>query len=149
MKTCPKCRTSKSTDDFHRHAGTKDGLQSRCKECQKADTYAWRARNPEAVKAVQAKSYARRGRHTQRHRLYGLSREDYESAVSAQSGVCAICHLPPDREVLDVDHDHTTGMFRGLLCRACNTALGKFKDSQVLLALAIAYLDRAEAARPD
>lgn len=39
-----------------------------------------------------------------------------------------------------MDHDHTTGKIRGLLCFGCNTGLGKFKDSIVILNKAINYL---------
>lgn len=148
MKVCTKCGVEKPIDEFHRRARAKDGRQTRCKLCQRADTYAWRDQNPDRYRAIAARSYARVGQHRQRERLYGLSQANFEAAVRAQAGVCAICQDPPDRDVLDVDHDHLTGQIRGLLCRACNTALGKFRDSPELLATAIAYLDRADSARP-
>lgn len=67
---------------------------------------------------------------------YGLTRAQYDEM--AEKG-CAICGgQPSDR--LYVDHDHKTGMVRGLLCHQCNSGLGMFKDDKSLLAKAIEYL---------
>lgn len=62
---------------------------------------------------------------------------------------CEICEQLTDfhrvsgvtKTKLCIDHDHTTGEFRGLLCWTCNVGLGKFKDSTDLLARAINYLE--------
>jgi hypothetical protein len=70
---------------------------------------------------------------------YGLSERDYDAMLTRQNGLCAICKdwmVEPN-----VDHCHTTGKVRGLLCSSCNIGLGNFKDSQRLLAQAIVYLD--------
>jgi len=68
--------------------------------------------------------------------------------LAAQEGACAICKVtaPGGQGTFHVDHDHKTGAIRGLLCHHCNTALGKFKDSPILLETAIAYLAKAEEA---
>ena len=64
-------------------------------------------------------------------------------------GGCAICGARQglggrnDRR-LAVDHNHTTGKVRGLLCDSCNHGLGKFKDDKRLLKIAIAYLEYFE-----
>ncbi len=71
---------------------------------------------------------------------YGLTLEDYHQRYSEQNGQCLICESP--QELLDVDHDHTTGKVRGLLCNQCNTALGLLKDSPDVLLKAVAYLRR-------
>ena len=54
-------------------------------------------------------------------------------------GPCEICgqHAEP----LCLDHCHATGAFRGWLCRKCNAGLGHFRDSAVLVRLALAYLE--------
>ena len=68
---------------------------------------------------------------------YGLSEEDYQDLFEKQDGKCAICSEPGK---LGVDHNHTTGQIRGLLCRQCNTAIGSLKESQDLLDSAKGYL---------
>lgn len=65
---------------------------------------------------------------------------------TAQNGRCLICGEGSRR--LEIDHCHTTGRVRGLLCIYCNTGLGRFKDNPALLARAIAYLtDHSSAAK--
>ncbi len=56
---------------------------------------------------------------------------------------CAICRQKQNgsREWLCVDHDHTTGVIRGLLCDPCNKALGLFADDPIRLQAAKEYLD--------
>lgn len=74
-------------------------------------------------------------------KTYGISLEDYQSILSVQGGVCAICKkTPSDNISLHVDHDHKTGFIRGLLCYQCNDGLGNFKDNKELLEKAIRYL---------
>lgn len=80
-------------------------------------------------------------RRTMLRAKYGLSMEEYAALLERQHGVCAICGQPPNEGgVLHVDHDHTTGVVRGLLCPPCNTGLGNFRDDQRLLRRAIRYL---------
>lgn len=78
---------------------------------------------------------------------YDITPEQYDEMLAAQGGVCAICKQPetlvdpkkgPRR--LAVDHNHTTGANRGLLCANCNNGLGRFDDSVERLLSAVAYL---------
>lgn len=75
---------------------------------------------------------------------FGL--RDLRAMAEAQGHKCAICEQPETEmrngivRHLSVDHDHKTGAIRALLCTACNTGLGKFKDDPEILAKAIAYL---------
>lgn len=80
-------------------------------------------------------------------RNYGISLEEYNQLLEKQHNVCAICHLPEKAKnnqgeirQLAVDHCHTTGKVRGLLCHSCNVLLGKAYDNVVILANAIEYL---------
>lgn len=79
-------------------------------------------------------------------RLYGMTMDDYKGRLESQGGVCAICKGPGFKMkdhhnlLLVVDHCHTTGKVRGLLCHNCNRALGLFKDSKGSLGAAIEYL---------
>lgn len=71
---------------------------------------------------------------------YGLSIADYDVLAEKQNGVCAICG-EPDKQRLAVDHNHETGVVRGLLCRLCNLGLGHFKDRPGVLTKAAKYLE--------
>ena len=75
---------------------------------------------------------------------YGITADDYDRMATEQSGLCAICGSGPVRgfKHLDVDHCHTTGRVRGLLCNDCNQGLGRFKDNPLLIQRALAYLSR-------
>lgn len=62
-------------------------------------------------------------------RLYGITPEIYRALEIAQQGECAMCGTLPTRARLGVDHNHSTGAVRGLLCRACNTMVGYLEGS--------------------
>lgn len=79
-------------------------------------------------------------------RRYGLTPEQYAAANDNQGGVCAICRRPcARRSRLSVDHDHSTGVVRGLLCDSCNLGIGKFDDDPDLLKSAMEYLTMHKA----
>lgn len=84
-----------------------------------------------------------------RKRKYGVTQEIYLALLESQNGACAICKKPEtvkrNGEILPlcIDHDHDTKAVRGLLCRACNSALGHFDDSISNLSSAIDYLKRS------
>lgn len=61
--------------------------------------------------------------------------------LDEQNGVCAICKFKP-KTVFHVDHCHSTGKVRGLLCINCNMALGLLKDNKMFLSQAIDYLSK-------
>jgi hypothetical protein len=84
----------------------------------------------------------RRARNAQLKRNFGISVEEYDKLLKKQNDKCAICEAISCKSGnrFAVDHDHKTGLVRGLLCFACNTSLGKFNDSQELLYKAISYL---------
>lgn len=70
---------------------------------------------------------------------YGITPADYEAMFLAQGGRCAICREPA-RRTLNVDHDHSTGMVRALLCHGCNTGIGHFGEDVIVLQAALDYL---------
>ncbi len=76
-------------------------------------------------------------------KTYGITLEDFDRILESQGGVCAICKRSAEEtgsENLHVDHDHTTGVVRGLLCRSCNRGIGYLADSPERLRSAVAYL---------
>lgn len=99
-----------------------------------------RENNPEKAKAIAREKMLRRGK-IQHGWEKALSVEEYDSMLQIQGGVCAICEAPPKPERrLAVDHCHSTGKIRGLLCTACNLTLGRFKDDAGRFEAAAEYL---------
>ena len=97
-----------------------------------------RERRKDAAFLEKWKEYIRRDRLI---RDYGITLEEYAMLFLEQDGVCAICLQPERRERnLCVDHDHETGLVRGLLCNKCNKALGGFDDRVDLIEAALQYL---------
>lgn len=119
-----------------------------CRNCASQQRVEWRRKNRDADNAK------RRLRHKpdvmRRYNLkrFGLTPEQYQAIHGAQNGLCAICAKPERRLMrerptsLAVDHDHETGRVRGLLCAACNTAIGQLQDNSEIAAKAAAYLKR-------
>ena len=94
------------------------------------------------------RTYPERQRSAQYLRNFGISLEQYEEMLRRQDSVCAICSgVNANGRRLSVDHHHTTGVVRALLCFACNVAIGHMRDDPDLLRLAAAYLTdwRAES----
>lgn len=80
---------------------------------------------------------------------YGVNMQHVQTLLAAQGGKCAICGTTEHGgKNWHLDHDHTTGVTRGALCKACNMALGFFKDSSTLLEAAAAYLKSYKGALP-
>jgi len=74
--------------------------------------------------------------------MYGLTLEQYNQMLIDQGGGCAICGKSPKPDkVLFVDHNHSTGKIRGLLCAGCNNGLGFLGDTSDGLRRAIQYLE--------
>lgn len=111
----------------------------RCKEKNKekykktADEY--RKNNPEKVK--------RSGKNSHLKRQYGITLLQYEEMIKLQENKCSICDKISNSS-LHIDHNHSTGKVRELLCTNCNTGLGQFKDNIEFLESAIKYLVKHE-----
>jgi hypothetical protein len=114
-KWCPGCETIKPHSEWHRNKRTHDGLVNHCKTCRKAEG---RAHNLKSK--------------------YGLTVDQLEQMLAGQVGVCPICLSAKPQHV---DHDHKTGKVRGVLCFACNAALGQFKDRPDAMRRAAAYVE--------
>lgn len=71
-------------------------------------------------------------------RSYGITPEAYDAMLISQDGACAICRTVVDRP--HIDHNHASGVVRGLLCIQCNVGLGQFRDDATLLTAAISYV---------
>jgi hypothetical protein len=100
---------------------------------------AWNAANPEKVRQ---KNWRR-----DLKRTYGLTVAEWQAMLEAQDGRCAVCRTdtPGGRGLFHVDHCHTTGRIRALLCHACNVVLGLVADDPVRLRALAAYVEQHAA----
>jgi hypothetical protein len=152
-KICKTCKSEKPIQEFHitQKAGykgtdgyvrTKTLYKTSCKVCEREKqlqkyhnlpTEKQRKRrsnntsnNPEYRKAYKLKN------------KYGLTTEEFSAMVLNQDNKCKICgdEMSPPQ----VDHNHSTGKVRSLLCRACNTSLGLLREDPQILRNMISYI---------
>lgn len=141
-KSCGGCNQLLPLGEFHKNAKSKDGHSGRCKKCVKAYgashyaanrerklalSNAWRRNNPDRFMTAYLK------------RNYNITLADFNQIFEAQGKCCAICKAT-DAPKWAVDHCHSSGTVRGILCNACNLGLGQFSDSPERLASAQTYL---------
>lgn len=121
-----------------------------CKTCRSEYASVYYKNNPEAFAERQRRAHKRTPDRRREQRLkaqYNITPEQYEQMFESQGGGCAICHRPPTNYRLNIDHDHKTGLIRGLLCWACNRALGGFKDDAERLNKAAEYINSPPACK--
>ena len=156
LLTCKNCKQSKPVEEFGLDRSRKTGRHPYCKVCRRAHSVKRYAENPEPTREAQRGRYAANTetmREAQRWRTlkyqYGLTRDDWNRMYESQEGKCGICRKDlPDkintrgemRNSACVDHDHETGVVRGILCHDCNLGIGYLKHDEDLLRAAIAYL---------
>ncbi len=154
MKTCTKCGWQLPFNCYYPRASNKDGLRQPCKQCtaQELKAYRLRPENREKKRQWSSEYYRREGirerslaaskkRRRKDHLKYtfGITEDDIDRLAVRQGRRCAICYLPFQKTPA-LDHDHTTGQIRGLLCGSCNLGLGMFKDDPCRLDRAVYYL---------
>jgi hypothetical protein len=113
-KYCPTCQLVLPLSLWNRNRASRDGYVTDCKSCRSA-----------------------RQRVDYLMKKYGLTPEDFGAMMKAQGGMCAICKTAPGAHI---DHDHSTGKIRGILCINCNQGIGKLLDDIATLESAIQYL---------
>jgi hypothetical protein len=143
-KVCPKCNIEKPSSDFHKERANKDGLHYMCKLCNSERSKKRYRENREKINRYHKewtkdnKDIIRNGSY---QRLYGISLDDYNEMLEEQNNSCYICE-DDSQSPLFVDHCHSNGKVRGLLCKKCNSALSFFKEDPRILERAIDYLRR-------
>lgn len=165
MKICSRCGLPKDLKEFCKHRSRKDGHSGICRGCSKIVKAEYRSKNPDKIKAYSSRYYSahkdrenakarvyrkanpERFKAYEREQHYGLRDAEFKRLLEAQSNSCAVCEFVfttegSKEEAANVDHCHTTGEVRGLLCAKCNKAIGLFKDSPVLLERAAEYLQK-------
>ena len=112
-----------------------DGTLHTCKVCKNAEQRDYRAANPEKFPTVFRSKSVRWADHLWYE--YRITPEEYQALINMQGGGCYLCGSP---DHLCVDHCHETEEIRGILCKSCNSAIGKLGDNEAGLLRAIAYL---------
>jgi hypothetical protein len=145
---CGGCKVDKQSSDFYKDSTKPSGLTSYCKPCSKAKRSFTYLINKDKEKE-QMKTYHSKNKHKAKDKYlqvsYGITLEDFQSLSEEQNHSCWICNTEVSKlkRGLFVDHCHTTGKVRGLLCHPCNTLLGMAKDNVDILNKAIQYLQKA------
>ncbi|WP_081788657.1 endonuclease VII domain-containing protein [Candidatus Blastococcus massiliensis] len=123
-KWCPDCDAVLRIEEFARNVASKSGYGSYCKPCH----------NARGKRALEKVGGARTYHLTRR---YGITAAEADHILRTQDGLCAICRSAPANHV---DHDHSTGAVRALLCFNCNGGLGQFRDDPDVLRAAAEYV---------
>lgn len=119
-RNCYVCQVQKPLDEFREYNDNVRGRVRRSSECSSCA--------------------ADRRRASRLRSQFNISVEEYDQILDAQGGVCAVCKKPPTTKRLAVDHDHATGLIRGLVCWWCNKLIGAANDDAERLRSASDYL---------
>ena len=138
FKVCKRCGVLKGRDSFEKTC--RGGRRGMCKECYGRFRYQVRKSNPEWYERKLILDNLKNRKRYWVHLLakYGITLEDYQALWDNQSGACAICGRSDIK--MQLDHDHSNGRVRGLLCHLCNRAIGILEKPQ-WKAKAEAYLE--------
>lgn len=151
MKKCSICKVEKETSEFRFQNKDTGKLMSACKECSSQRDKKKRQENPEEIHKKDREQYQKakahrveyareyRRKYPERTRAtnwkvkYGITPEEFYNKLADQDNKCYICKRDMNdySRIFSVDHCHTTGKIRGLLCDPCNYGLGfyeKYKD---------------------
>ena len=112
--------------DYHAEEANKKRAQERLKYRRKS----------------QEPGYADKRRNWMLTQKYGLTLVQYAQMLADQNGGCAICTRKPGARPLHVDHCHTTGAVRGLLCHQCNWYLGTLEGGPKVFTNLLTYMEK-------
>lgn len=158
MKYCSKCQTEKTLDFFFKDKSRKDGYALICKVCRLAHLKIKRETDAEFHKKCKERSAAYRKRFPEQTRnsirnatlklKYGITSLQYNEMFSAQGNCCKVCKRTESKGygTFHVDHCHTTGKIRGILCQPCNVTLGKMEESPEKLRALANYIETHKGA---
>ncbi len=140
-KRCSKCRKVYPTSEYSLFHHKIYGRRYRVSWCRKCQAKSRKARYAtEAGKAAIQSSQLRQ--------KYGITLAEYDTMLTVQNGLCAICGKPETATrkgailKLSIDHSHSSGAIRSLLCNCCNSGIAFFKENPDLLQAAIDYLKK-------
>lgn len=120
---CKKC-IGAYQKEYYRKNGRRRGLPTDASRASHRDQMTrWRRRSPERQRESSLNGHARKNGYA----LVRIKDGDIAKLMSIQDGRCAICRRSFDSLAHAVDHDHETGVVRGLLCLSCNGRLGFYE----------------------
>lgn len=115
-----------------------------CKTCSYKRVKSYREKNREDYLGKRKQYSKKRKRENRCFNLrnnYGISADEWDEKFLSQGSCCDICGTQEAPSMgWHTDHNHETGLLRGILCYSCNVGLGNFKDSLEILAAAQQYL---------
>lgn len=140
LKQCNKCGETKPIVDFQLRTDT-GSRRGDCRQCRSADNLKRYHTKPSTRESHRIASR----RHAVRTK-YGLDEAAYEDLLCYSDGKCFVCGaVPPKGRYHHIDHDHITGVVRGLLCHGCNVSLGHTKEDPEILRKLANYLEEHNA----
>jgi len=151
----------KSEFDFSKNKSRPDGLAFYCRKCRseysqipehksKKSEYGkmWTRKNKDRLNRLRrekAKSSIDFEKNRQLIKTYGITLADKKDMMTSQNGACAICGEEfRNGKDTHIDHNHSTGRVRGVLCSRCNFALGLIKDNKDIALNMADYLSTDE-----
>jgi hypothetical protein len=140
-KSCSKCKLDLPVAEFYPHRRMKRGYQSHCRTC----TRAWHKARPEYVKEKNRLFYEQNPTYRRDYRLktkYGIEFSAVLAFLAKQKNRCAGCGREFGELKMCVDHCHSTGKVRGLLCDCCNRALGMMREDPKAIRKLASYIVR-------
>ena len=144
FRKCNHCgmeaHDEESLELFEAHPNGKYGRANKCKQC--SSRISSERQKPLRKGGTKFKEHQKHIKNQTLQKAYGITLDDYNEMYSQQEGKCAICDRHSDEfaKGLCVDHCHSSGKVRGLLCGNCNTALGSYNDDIDVMYKAIQYL---------
>lgn len=138
VRVCNECDIEKGLQFFARARLYPMGRELRCKECKNK----WaKSRRPERRRKPPIQPTARDYR---RLKFLGVTANQFRDLYDLQNGLCGVCNEKMGYLAKEtcIDHDHKTGLVRGILCQRCNLGLGHMRDNVGLLCSAIMYLEK-------
>lgn len=143
-KRCWKCKQIKPITAFYKNRAQLCGRSAECKECNRKSVKEYHQKNKDARLTKMAEYRCKNRTKIKERKLiakYGLTFADKKRMLEHQNYKCLIGLEKISLKTAQVDHCHTTGKIRGLLCRECNVGLGMFTDRVDSLKRAIKYLE--------
>lgn len=147
QRVCRKCHLELPLVEFVLLNQETGNRRPHCRGCENARMREYYAQNAGYREKVRERTDANRGKYPRtaaqqraaalKHK-YGITPEQYDQMLAQQGGKCALCKSSNSQrggkgkkwsgDFFMVDHCHTNGHVRGLLCHTCNTRLGSHES---------------------